>query len=337
MRTVREVINDEYGLSIEQTEKMGEYDTFLFKNERYMIVPVEQRTGEEVNELYQMGMYLHAKGDLSVASFVQTKTGTIIAYHQDRPFVVLRIYPHIYTRTIPIGKELAKMHEQGRHFPAYIAHCKRIGRWKELWGQRLDQMEDFWREKVKVPRETEFEQLFIESFPYYMGLTENAIQYITDTELDEQPYFVDSATICHERIAHTLWAEGREVKLPTDWVYDHCARDLAEWVRALYMKEGRSDDEQIRRFFREYERLTPLSAFAWRLIYARLVFPLHYFECIEGYYSANKEEERHGREQMLRTILANTRNYEQFLATFYDRLELVRRFRLPTIKWLSPA
>lgn len=103
------------------------------------------------------------------------------------------------------------------------------------------------------------------------------------------------------------------------------------------MKEGRSDDEQIRHFFREYERLTPLSAFAWRLIYARLVFPLHYFECIEGYYSTNKEEERHGREQTLRIILANTRNYEQFLATFYDRLELVRRFRLPTIKWLSPA
>jgi spore coat protein YutH len=333
---MREMIHNEYGLKMEKLEKLARYDTFISQHERYIIVPVVHRTEAEINELQQMGAYLAAKGDVSIATFVPTRTGTFIAHSGERPFVILRTYPEPYTRTIHIGKELAKLHERGRFFPSRVVHCKRIGQWKELWGKRLDQMEAFWRNKIQIKPENAFERLFIESFPYYAGLTENAIQYLVDTELDEQPYAIDSATICHERLSNTLWAEGKEIKLPTDWVYDHCARDLAEWVRYMYRQRA-VDDGEMHRFFREYERVTPLSAFAWRLIYSRLLFPLHYFECIEGYYLTEVEEEKRAYEQTLRTILDHSRDYEAFLASFYERLELSQRFRLPTINWLSYA
>ncbi|WP_027410076.1 spore coat putative kinase YutH [Anoxybacteroides tepidamans] len=334
---MHDLIEREYGLKVERMEQLSRYYTFISRNERYIIVPAWNRTEAEMNELQQMGAYLAAKGDLSVASFVQTKKGTWIAVDQGgQHFTILRIYPHLYRRTIPIGKELAKLHERGRLFPARVFHSKRIGLWKELWGQRVDQMDSFWKEKLKMKRETEFEQLFVESFPYYAGLAENAIQYVVDTELDEQPYGVDAATICHERLSRTLWAEGTEIKLPTDWVYDHCARDLAEWVRSIYLKDGWLE-EPINHFFREYERVTPLSAFAWRLVYARLLFPIHYFECIEGYYSTKIEEEKRSYEQRLKVMLENTHDYERFLASFYDQFGLSRRFRLPRVKWLREA
>lgn len=330
-------IDQEYGLKAEQIEKLGHYDTFVCQNERYIIVPARHRTEVELNELYQMGLYLAAKGNLSVATIVPTKKGKMMADGNGQPFAVFRIYPQLYTRTVPIGKELAKLHAHGRLFPAPVVHCKRIGQWKELWGHRLDQMELFWKEKVQTKRKEEFDNLFIESFPYYAGLTENAIQYVADTELDEQPYVVDAATICHERLPQALWVEGKEIKLPTDWVYDHCARDLAEWVRALYMRNGAAADEQMRRFFREYERVTPLSAFSWRLIYARLLFPLHYFECVEGYYLTESEQEKQTYAQMLRSLVTHSREYESFLVSFYERLELAKRFQLPIIRWLSYA
>ncbi len=45
----------------------------------------------------------------------------------------------------------------------------------------------------------EMEKRFLETFPYYLGLTENAIQYLVDTEIDDLPRSVDAATICHHR------------------------------------------------------------------------------------------------------------------------------------------
>lgn len=327
-------MEQEYGWKAERIEKLEGYYTFMCQNERYILVPVRHRTEAEMSELYQMAVYLAAKGDLSVATIVPTKQGKLVADGGGQRVALFRIPFQLYTRTAPIGKELAKLHAYGRSFPSKVVHCNRIGQWKELWGQRLDQMELFWKEKLQQKREDEFTDLFIESFSYYVGLTENAIQYVADTELDEQPYTVDAATVCHERLPQTLWAGGKEMKLPTDWVYDHCARDLAEWVRALYVK-GAADEEQLQRFFRDYERVTPLSAFSWRLLYARLLFLLHYFECVEGYYLTESEQEKQQYAQMLRSLVDRSQEYETFLASFYERLELAKRFQLPIIRWLS--
>ncbi|MBA2875635.1 spore coat putative kinase YutH [Thermaerobacillus caldiproteolyticus] len=335
---MRDIISNEYGLTVERWEKIGRYDTFIWKNYRYILVPALLRTEAEISELQQMSAYLSAKGDVTVATFVPTRTGTLMTHISEQPVVILRTYVQSYTRQVVVGRELAKLHHRGRLFPVPVVHCKRIGQWKELWGKRLDQMEEFWRSKTQLGPEDAFDRLFIESFPYYIGLTENAIQYVADTELDEVPSTVDSATICHERLPNALWVEGKESKLAIDWVYDHCARDLAEWVRHMYVKRSAIAEEEIRQFFREYEHTTPLSAFSWRLIYARLLFPLHYFECIEGYYVTEHEEEKKKYEQTLITILDRSREYERFLGSFYDLLELSsRRWRLPKIGWLSYA
>ncbi len=59
-----------------------------------------------------------------------------------------------------------------------------------------------------------FDQLFIESFPYYLGVAENAIQYVVDTEMDDTPQLTDAATICQERFTPLLWHQTKRLKLP---------------------------------------------------------------------------------------------------------------------------
>jgi spore coat protein YutH len=327
-------IYEKYGLRTDKIEKVSGYDTFMIQNNLYFIVPAINITEGEMIELQQMSAYMLAKGDAAVASIVPTRTGTIIAYIHEQPIVILRSHIQPYTRTINIGKELAKFHQRGRTYPYYVNYCKRIGQWKDLWGKRLDQMEMFWRSKVQMHPENAFERMFVDSFPYYLGLTENAIQYLVDTELDDEPRTVDCATICHQRFTERLWRQG--VKLPTEWVYDHCARDLAEWVRSFYHVNPSFEAEKIKRFFAEYQRVTPLTTFSWRLIYSRLLFPLHYFECIEGYYLAQEEEQKRMYEEKLLHILNQSSEYEQFLGRFYDLVELpANRFNLPKVKWLS--
>jgi spore coat protein YutH len=329
-------IRQEYDIAVERMQKNGRYYTFFDKNQCYTVIPVHGRSEAELEELQKMSHYLISKGDVTVAPFVPTKSGRLVAYRNEQPIVIVRTPFLPYARNISIGRELAKFHQRGRICPLPLVHCRRIGQWKELWGKRVDQMEEFWKNKIIMGMETMFDRLFIESFPYYLGLAENAIQYVADTELDEEPVGIDYATFCHERLPNAGWTEGKEQKLPIDWVYDHCARDLAEWVRYLYVKKGRDSVREIRQFFRDYEHHTPLSPFAWRLVYARLLFPLHYFECIEGYYMTNDAKEKQQYAHMLQSIIARSREHEQFLASFMDIVGLAsRRLSLPKVEWLS--
>ncbi|WP_017434798.1 spore coat putative kinase YutH [Saccharococcus caldoxylosilyticus] len=329
-------IRQEYDIEAERMKKNGRYYTFLYKHQYYTVIPVYGRSEAELEELQKMSNYLISKGDMTVASFVQTKSGKLVAYRNEQPIVIVRTPLLPYARNISVGRELAKFHQRGRTCPLPLVHCRRIGQWKELWGKRVDQMEEFWKNKIAMGMETMFDRLLIESFPYYLALAENAIQYVADTELDEEPFGIDYATFCHERIPNSGWVEGKEQKLPTDWVYDHCARDLAEWVRYLYVKKGHHSVGEIRQFFRDYERQTPLSPFAWRLVYARLLFPLHYFECVEGYYMSDDEREKQQYVYMLQSIIARSREHEQFLASFMDIVGLSsRHLSLPKVEWLS--
>ena len=63
----------------------------------------------------------------------------------------------------------------------------RIGQWKNLWEKRIDQMEKVWKGMMQHEPVNEFDRMFFESFPYYMAIAENAIQYLVDTELDDDP------------------------------------------------------------------------------------------------------------------------------------------------------
>lgn len=79
----------------------------------------------------------------------------------------------------------------------------------------------------------------------------------------------------------------------------------------------------------------PLSSFAWRLIYARLLFPIHYVECIENYYSAIQEADRLFLEERLKKMLSQSRDLELFLKEFFDNTEVaVKTLKIPIVSWL---
>ncbi|MEI2401246.1 spore coat protein YutH, partial [Paenibacillus phytohabitans] len=169
-----------------------------------------------------------------------------------------------------------------------------------------------------------------------IGLTENAIQYLVDTEIDETPSPIDSATICYHRFTENSWDKDSYTKIPTEWVYDHYTRDLAEYIRDQYTSGGNRKNGQIIHFLKEYERVNTLSPFSWRLLYARLVFPLHFFECIEGYYMTESENKKEQQLQRLEAMLTHSSEHERFLATFLANVGVnEKRLTIPNINWLQ--
>jgi spore coat protein YutH len=326
-----------YRVKMDEKLSVGSYEAFRFRNVVYTIIPITNLEQEELVELKQMSDYLISRGEKTVASIVPTIKNSLVSKINDQEdFVLLQLPSTPNFREGTIGSDLAQFHEKGRTFPNQVKRSNRIGQWKKLWEQRLDQMEIFCDEKVRQHPSSYFEKLLVESFPYYIGLTENAIQYLVDTELDDQPMPTDSATICHHRFTKNSWLNINRIKLPLDWVFDHPSRDLSEWVRSEFISQYRTDYNEVFTFIRDYERISRLSTFSWRLLYSRLLFPVHYFEAIEGYYLSTSEKEKKQYELILNEHLKRSSQYETFLKEINKLIRETRTntSRVPQVNWL---
>lgn len=333
---MKETLKEKYNLKAERMVNAFGYEAFIYRSIVYCIVPIGNLEQEELYEIKYLSDFMIQKGDIRVGSLLLTTDGELSTILNNEEVVVIRCPVLNHRITNSLGYELARFHKRGRTFPYQVSKVNRIGQWKYLWEKRVDQMELFWKEKVNQHPDNHFETLFVESFPYYIGLSENAIQYLVDTEIDEPPTAIDSATICHHRFTENTWNKDSFTKLPTDWVFDHYTRDLAEFIRDQYVSGQSKQNAQIVHFLREYERVNPLSPFSWRLIYARLLFPLHYFECIEGYYMTDSDIQREKQLHRLESILTHSSENEHFLATFLSNVGVdKKRVNIPSIDWLQ--
>lgn len=311
----------DYYFRIDHIEKIG--DRFIVRSgdDIYVAVPTNEKESD-MQQLYYMAMYMRAQGDETIATLLPTKTGRLIGMLQGEQVSVWKIENRMQMGDI--AQQLALFHRRGRTYPYAVSSRSRFGQWGELWGQRIDQLEQFWQLQVESPKKNDVDRRFIETFPYYLGFTENAIQYVVDTQLDEVPMRSDMPTICHEQFSQQTWEAG---KIPTDWVFDHASRDVAEWIRKQWLT-ARSD-ETIVRFLQTYEHSQSLSRFAWRMIYARLLFPLHYFQAIENYYGSEGDM-RQSYAQQLRQVFDEMETYEQKLRHFHDMTTV----SIPRLDWL---
>ncbi|MEH7108438.1 spore coat putative kinase YutH [Bacillus sp. JJ1764] len=333
---LQQMLEHRFGIRAEEQLKIDRYDALRGNGWLYLISNPGYREEEDISELEKITQHLRSNGDQQVPFIMQTKDSQFITTWEQKKYCVLAQRPlEQRRRQMKLGRKLAKLHERGRNVPFQIQRLTRVGQWKSLWEKRLDQMEKVWNGLLFQTPEDEFEQQFIESFPYYMGLTENAIQYLVDSEIDDTPTETDGGTVCHERFTNKTWSGQYIIKNPFDWVFDHRSRDLAEWTRERYFRNIQTYDVEVKQFFDEYQSISPLSPFSWRLLYSRLIFPLHYFECIENYYITRSEQEKKYLEEQLNKILKQSSDYERFLARFFQITGApINRLNLPLLEWL---
>jgi spore coat protein YutH len=332
---LQKLLETHYGVRAEEQFKLDQYDVLRGNGWLYFIAATQNREEADITELSSIAEHLRKFGDQSVPMFLPTKESKyIVTWEQNKYCVLANRQLEQQQRKTKMGRKLAKFHERGRRVPFQIQRSSRIGQWKVIWEKRLEQMEKEWNRLLFQTPEDEFEKMFVESFPYYMGLTENAIQYLVDTEIDDNPLETDSGTVCHHRFTKETWS-GHYIKNPFQWVFDHRSRDLAEWTRERYHRNNQTYDVEVKQFFDEYQSIVPLSPFSWRLLYARLVFPLHYFECVENYYITRSEQEKKLLEEQLAKILRQSTEYERFLAGFLQVSGApIKRLNLPQLEWL---
>ena len=324
-----------YRLEPQYIQQNDTYKQFFANDTLYTIVPVTHLDEEVLLEIFELSNHMIQHGDRYASAFHPSRNGKYLVTFENVDYVLLKNKPIKGPINKRLGRKLAKFHTRGRMYPKKVEKVNRSGQWRKLWEKRLMQMEKVWLSIAQSEPDLMFHRLFVDTFPYYMGLSENAIQYLVDTEMDESRELIDHGTVCHQRFHHHKWKSNPLIRNPFDWVFDHAGRDISEWIRSYYFHYRQTYQPGIQTFLQDYEAITPLSAFSWRLIYARLLFPLHYYECVENYFTSSSEEQKHSLEETLRLYMKHAKEYEQFLRNFkmFIPSHSIRQ-QIPDLQWL---
>lgn len=330
----REFLYFHYGVKPERMFTFSGYPAFSDHLVLYLMIEVYEKDRDELFERHLLSQFLRNQNVRFVPAFVPARDGNYVVRDGERYFVLLRLEQWNRNQHPVIGAELAAFHYRGFYFQESLVELNRVGKWQEYWEGRFDSLEKLYQQVLKSGPATEFDEWFLQTFSYFSGLAENAIGYVHDTLLDAPPGPFDRGTICHERFTPAHWVGRIPWKNPFEWVYDHPVRDLAEYVRVLLLR-GEKGLARARKFIEDYQSILPLSGLAWRLMFSRLLFPVHYFTVVEEYYY---EPEKKGKRKLLQSLqryAETSEAYERFLANFSQVFQIpVNRIFLPLPEWL---
>ncbi|MFA9560044.1 spore coat putative kinase YutH [Evansella sp. AB-rgal1] len=327
---------DQLRIYPEEVMNIGDDVIILSEGNCYLLRELDDRRLQKISEQQHMTEYLSYKGERDIATFLQDDKNKIKGIHVDgKNYAVftVHIYHHLgeTVNAASLGKRLALFHQRGIGYSEYNRDIgKNMTSWKDRWEKRLDQLEQWYMGIVREKNQkTDVDKEFCITYPYFMGICENAIQMMMDISLDDPQLFQNPYhTICHYRFHDQTWLTLQEeitsnVKVPTDFVYDHITRDISDYMRMIWIEyEGNETAQrEIIHFLTEYESVYRLTLTDQKLLFIRLLFPLHYFDHVERYYNTG-ENAAIASKCML--IFQNKMEYERLLDYLLERYPMLK-------------
>lgn len=323
--SLRDLFTSYYHIHPEETITLDHRNGFLANGLFYFttkVVNVETIHMEQIVLAY----YLLENGYPYIALPIQNQQEEWFTNYYDDRYMIYQVRERNIGNE-SIGELLAKFHQVGSVYQYEPTSISSYGKWKKLWIEKITLFEEEMQRRLKIDGRPESQILF-NVFPYIIGMTENAIQYLRETEEEEMRYFdSDQGTISFLRFDDS---SHREVLWPDQLYYDHPARDIAEYLRKLFLTE--MSDQFVLEFLHDYQRIRQLSVFSWRLIYARLLFPVHLFDAVQQCFNNDEGMESYIH---LEQLVKQQENFEKRLRDFYKNVGVDRdALQLAEIDWL---
>ncbi|MFC5711176.1 spore coat putative kinase YutH [Thalassorhabdus alkalitolerans] len=283
-------VYDGYGLYCRERFQAGMYEGFSADSGTYIFVPKLETGRGSLKEKISWAEMLKQNGGIQVAQFVQSVNGreTIPIDGEERMLFYIPEEERTVGHMTETGSSLGMFHKQGSHLGnASDSSTVSFGmRWSQWWEMRIDQLESWYAKVSQQTDFTSFDRWFVLTFPYYLGLTENAIQWLREMESGREYSAKEGGSISHFRFTEGTWLtvdpERTEVKLPSEWLYDHPARDVAEWLREAFFQQ--EPTQRIESFLHHYLQHNAFTDQDWMMVFGRLVFPYLYIERVEKHY-----------------------------------------------------
>jgi len=298
-----------------------------WKNNQYAYFTIYGSNMEMIRMEQAVLSYFLKEAYQQMAVPVSNIQGQLITAFEGEHYLVMEVAAvRTWETELTDGTLLAEFHQLGTMYQYEPKRISSYGQWKDLWTQKLNLFEHKIQEEAQRSTSAYY-RLLMDVLPYIIGISENAIQYLRESEADQRYHEVDQGSLAFRRYHKQLKSV---VLWPEELVYDHPARDIAERIRFMLIQGEKK--AKIYEFLQDYNSIRPLSVFSWRLIYARLIFPIHLFDAMEsGLQNENAKEYDHNLEMLLK----NQKLYENRLGHFFQIADVDNELlHIPVLHWL---
>lgn len=304
---MKETLEYYYGLDIESIEELDGKYHFKIENQDYFFV-FYNRGIEELEDIINVSNEMVKKG-INVHKILINRNNSFLTKVGEYNYILFAVSnlneEYDIFDMVKISEKLVFNNNKSNLYR---------NNWGTLWSEKIDYFE------YQV-RELSIEKDVVKnSFSYYVGMAENAISYVNNTNMK---YGGDAYRIVlsHRRVFYPNYKLN--YLNPLSFVFDLEVRDIAEYLKAMFFKKDISFclDE-----LSSYLKIRHLSLYEYQMLYARLLYPTYYFDVYESVMNKNGDEEE------LVNIIKKCDSYEEFLKKAY--LEISKYAKIDKIEWI---
>src|SRR5699024_3401803 len=172
----------EYAIDVKNKIILYDKEAYLDESYIYFIIPSHN---QEMIYMEQAALsyYLYENNYLHIAYPIPTIQGNWFISDGEGKYMVLKVTQKNHRERISHGYQLAEFHRLGSIYKYEPQKISSYGEWKQLWIDKLTMFESYIYQEAKKQPHTYY-QFVMDILPYVIGISENAIQYIAESEVD---------------------------------------------------------------------------------------------------------------------------------------------------------
>ena len=290
-----------YNMKVTNTNFINNYYEFNHNNNYYRLYILnEEYNIYNYNNIYTINKELI--NNTLMSEIILNKDKNIITTYHNINYILLKINCNI-NKNITL-EEID-----------YLSKVKIVNNnksnWGLLWSKKIDYLEELISENGK-----KYPQV-VNSFNYFIGLSENAISYYNNIDIDNNMMYY----ISHKVLRPTDKVDS--LYNPLNIIYDYRVRDVAEYIKNSFW----TDNHNIYNELNNYLYKNNLSLNEVKLLISRILFPSFYFDLYEDIFNYNKDE------KILNNIISRIDEYEEYLNSII--IYFKRFYPIDEIEWLK--
>lgn len=293
------IINFYYGINVIGIYELDDKFIFKYNNDNYYFIKFD-RDKRDLKGLIEVFSELKRR-NIATNEIINNRTNNYLTPYNKKYYILIK--ENVIEHKINVNDIL---YMQNNTYD--ISFNKNLIRnnWVELWKNKVD-----YYEKINIKN-----KLIINSFDYYIGLSENAISYLVNNEIK-----VNHVVLSHRRISSNR--DSFDFYNPLNYILDNRARDIADFIKILFFYENTNPETILSLLY-----YLNFSREEYILLYARLLYPTYYFDLIDKIIY-NYEDEN-----ILKSIINKTSSYVSLLKRIIYYINYELRMNIPVIEWI---
>lgn len=305
---MKETLEYYYGLDIDFLEELDGKYHFKLDNQDYFFV-FYNRSIDELKDIVNVCNEMVLKG---------IKVNKILINRNNSYLTKINEYDYILFAVSNINEEY-DIFDMIKISDKLVLNNSKSSLYRNNWGTLWSEKVDYFEYQV---RELAINKDVVKnSFSYYIGLAENAISYVNNTNFKYKNVLDYRIVLSHRRVYFPNYKLN--YLNPLSFIFDLEVRDIAEYLKSMFFNKN---EEYVLEELSSYLKVRRLSIYEYQMLFARLLYPTYYFDNYESVMNKNVDEE------VLVKIIKRCNDYEIFLKKAY--LEISRYAKIDKIDWI---